>query len=810
MSEFRLALRALLRRPAFCAVVVLTLALGIGATSAIFSVVNAVLLKPLPYQSPEQLALIWSRWSNFNKTWISQDEYFDYKRQDKLFQDVGAWTSNGEVTITAPNTEPTSATATGVTANIFSVLGVHPLLGRTFTAAEDAPNGPAAVMLGYQIWRRRWGGDPSIVGQSITVNGAPATVVGILPPAFRFPLEFQQVSSSQLIQPIQFDPGTPSRGSHGNYGVARLRPGVTIDEVTRELGALAVQWKTTYPNNYPEQMHFTAFAVSMRDEVSGGVQVALSVVAAAVLLLLLLTCANVANLVLTRADGRNREVAVRSALGAGLGRILRLSLAESLILGVTGGALGLAFAWLGIKMLVARAPTTIPRVAELTIDWRVALFTLLVSIATGILFGLVPVVRARRLDLASALRDGRGQTVGMHQRRGRIALVVAEMALAVLLLIGSALTIRSFINLSRIDPGFDAHNVLTTRIALPGQTYSTPELADGFYRRLGQRIREIPGVQAAGFARVLPLASQMGDAGLRINGKPTPANVPGRSADWQAASPGYFEAMRIRLISGRFFDQRDAIDGQPVIVINQQLAREYFPGENPLGQGIQVGRDTVWRTVVGVVGDVHHNSLLGPAKREYYIPQDQWSVAYGNPRLSMTLVMRTRGDPRAALPAVQRVVHELDPDLALTQVNTLDAVLASATQEQRFTMGVMGLFALLALVLAAVGIYGVMSHSVTQRTREIGIRLALGAEVPSVRRLVLGQGMVPAAIGTGVGLLLAFGLTRFLASLLYGVAPVDAVVFAGIPVLLLLVAAGAVLIPAARASRLDPVEALRG
>jgi putative ABC transport system permease protein len=807
MPSFRLAVRSLLHRPGFCVVVIVTLALGIGATSAIFTVVNAVLLTPLPYRAPDRLAMIWSQWSNFNKTWVSQDEYLDYQRQTRLFTDVAAWSNSGEVAITGPGASAESVPLTQMTANLLAVVGMSPAAGRMFTAAEDVPNGPPVAMVGYDLWQRRWGGDPTLIGRAIDLNGQAVRVVGVMPRQFRFPLEFQTRSTAQIITPIQFDPGTQNRGGHCCYAIARLRSAITPAMVTRELQTLATRW--TDAGLYPRDMRFTAFSVSVIDEVSGRVRLALTVLSAAVALLLLLTCANVANLILTRADGRSREMAVRAALGAGRGDILRLALTESVLLGLAGGMVGLAFAWGGVRLLVARAPTTIPRINELAVDWRVVAFTLALSVGTGVLFGLVPLARASRLDLASALRDGRGQSHGIDRRRGRTMLVAAEMALAVLLLIGATLTIRSFVNLTRIDAGFDARNVLTMRLSIPAAKYGTVESANGFFRSVGDAVRRTPGVQSAGFVRVLPLAAEMGDAGLRILGKPVPNGQPGRQADWQAVSPGYFETMKLRLVSGRFFDQRDGTNGQPVIAINQQLAHEYFPGQDPLGQGIQVGSDTVWRTVVAVIGDVHHNGLLGTPKRGFYLPQEQWAMAYGNPRRAMTLVVRTVGDPRAAISPIQRIVRGLDVDVPLTQVMPMADVMASATQEQRFTMALMAAFASLAMILAAVGIYGVISYSVSQRTREMGIRLALGAEVHTVRSLVWRQGMMPAYAGIGIGLLAAVVLTRFLVALLYGVAPIDPVTFVAIPGLLGIVAAGSVLIPAVRASRLAPVEALR-
>ncbi len=806
--DVRLALRALARRPAFVALVVLTLALGIGANSAIFSVVNAVLLKPLPYRAPERLALIWSRWSNFDKTWLSEAEYLDYQRMTRLFEDVASWGENGEVALTG-NQGPESVAAVQMTANMLSVLGMAPAVGRSFTPEEDIPNGAPVVMLGYDLWQRRFGGDPSIVHRSIQVDGQSVTVLGVMPRGFRFPLEFQSRSTAQLIQPIQTNRSAPVRGSHGQYGIARLKPGVTAEQATGELRALTRRW--TDEHLYPEAMRFTAFAVPLLAEVTGTVQLALTVLAAAVVLLLLLTCANVANLVLTRADSRIREVAVRAALGAGKRDMLRLALTESLLLGLAGGALGLGLAWAGVRILVARAPTTIPRLAELRVDLGVVGFTMALALATGVLFGLIPVARVASMDLARTLRDGgKGQSGGPGRRRGRTLLVVAEMALAVVLVIGAGLTVRSFRNLENIDPGFDARNGLTLRLSLPSARYPTLQGVAGFYQDLGDRVRRLPGVQAGGFVRQLPLVSEIGDAGMEIDGKPLPENAQGRSADWQVVTPGYFEAMQERLISGRFFDASDTPDGPPVIAINQTLAREYFPGENPLGQRIRVGdRMQPWRTIVGVIGDVHHNSLTASVKRKWFLPQNQWGTMFRNPRRSMTLVIRSTGDPRDLLGPVGRIVRSIDPDLPITQVATLEDVLAAATQEQRFTMALMAGFAMLALILAAVGIYGVISYSVSQRTREIGIRLALGADIASVRTLVLRQGMLPAGVGIVIGLSAAAFLTRYLRTLLYGVAPLDPATFAIIPVLLLLVAAGSVLIPARRASGVAPVEALR-
>ncbi|MES2125573.1 MAG: ABC transporter permease, partial [Gemmatimonadota bacterium] len=445
-------------------------------------------------------------------------------------------------------------------------------------------------------------------------------------------------------------------------------------------------------------------------------------------------------------------------------------------------------------------------------DWRVALFTLALSLLTGAVFGVLPLARVNRMNLSNELREGsRGASDGRSGKRGRTLLVITEMALAVLLVISAGLTIRSFVNLLQIDPGFNARGVLTMRVSLPNATYQDPTSVENFYHQLGEQVRALPGVQAAGFGRLLPLASEMGDAGLAVESHPVPAGVPGYQADWQAVSPGYFEAMQMKLVAGRFIDATDTRDGLQTIVINQTLAKEYFPGENPLGQRIRVGgQDRPWRVVVGIVGDYHHNGLTAPFKRAFFVPADQWVNSYGQPRRAMTLIVRTSADPQGLIAPISDISRRLAPDVPMTQVTTMGAVLSAATQEQRFTMALMAGFALLALILAAVGIYGVLSYSVSQRTREIGIRLALGAEVRSVRALVLRQGIAPALVGIGLGVVAALLLTRFLGSMLYGVAPVDAVTFLTIPLLLLAVAAGSVLVPAVRASRVEPVEALRG
>jgi putative ABC transport system permease protein len=809
VQNLRLVVRSLARRPAFSALVILTLALGIGANSAIFTVVRTVLLKPLPYDDADRLALVWARWTNFDKTWLSEAEYLDFQRMDHLFQDVGAWANAPEVALTGNNTEPESVLGAVMTANLLEVLGMRPMLGRAFTDAEQVPNGPQVAMLGYDLWQRRFAGDAGLVGRTVDLNGVATTVVGILPPAFRFPLEFQSRFTAQVVQPLAFDRSNPQRGSHYMYGIGRLQPGVAVELVNSELANLTRRW--TSEGLYPRSMRFEAFAVGVNDEVSGGVSTALKVLAVAVGFLLLLTCANVANLVLTRTDGRAREIAVRAALGAGKRAILRWSLVESALLSGAGAILGLGLAWAGVRILVARAPTSVPRLSEATLDVPVLLVTLLLGVATTLLFGLIPGARVARLDLAHTLREGsRGASEGGKRQRSRSMLIVTEMALAVLLVIGAGLMIRSFAKLQAISPGLDPANVLTLRMNLSQGRHPDNEAIERFYRTLGDEVRQMPGVTSAGFVRLLPLSSEIGDWGTQIEGRPVPPGEPGRSADWQVVTPGYFETMRIPLVRGRFITASDTRDAVPVVVINETLAREYFPNRDPVGKRLRIGGNAApWLTIVGITGDVHHNGLTTPVKRAWFIPHEQWALSAGNARRAMTLTVRTTGDPWALLPGITAAVRRMDPDLPLTQIALMDDVLSTAVQEQRFTMALMSGFAAFALLLAAIGIYGVISYSVSQRTREMGIRIALGADVGTVRRLVLRQGLLPAGLGILGGVAVAALAARSARTLLYGVAPWDPLTFTAIPLLLLVVAALSIGLPALRASRVPPVEAMR-
>ncbi len=807
LHDIRIAVRALRRRPLFSVGVVLTLALGIGANTAIFSVVDGVLLRPLPYRAPGQLAMIWSRWTNFDKTWVAEWEFFQYKRLSRVFEDVAAWEDAGEVALTGDQ-GPESVKAVAVTYNLLEELGVSPERGRGITPDEDVPNGPAVVLLGHDLWKRRYGADPSVIGRTVQIEGKPATVIGVLPKPFRLPLEFQAAGSAQIVTPIRLDPASTDGGGHSYFSVARLRPGITVDDASRELRDLTARWSGDA--NHPASMRFSAFSVAVIDEVTGGVRTALVVLLAAVGLLLLITCANVANLLLTRADGRAREVAIRAALGAGQGHLLRLAMLESILLAVGGGLIGLGLAWLGVRSVAAGAAASVPRAADLSIDMTVLGFNAALSILTGVLFGALPALRASAANLTASLKDGSRGGDTRHRRRSRNILVTVEMALATVLLLGAGLTLHSFRNLLRLDPGFDARNVFTMKLTLPATGYGTTDEIVRFYEQLADGVRKLPGVATAGFVRVLPLAAEIGDAGMMIEGRPVPSGEPNQSADWQVVTPGYFESIRLRAVKGRFFDATDTPNGLQVIAINETLAKQYFPNEDPIGKRIKIGSPaSPWRTIVAVLRDNRHNGLTNAPKREWFVPHNQFANSWGRAWRAMTLVARTDSDPLALRQPVEQLVHRFDPSLPLTNVTSLGEVISSARKEQRFTTMVMAGFAALALILAAVGIYGVIAYSVSRRTQEIGIRLALGADRSTVRGLVIRQGMIPALLGIGIGVGVGGGLSRFMQVMLYGITPLDPFTFSVIPLVLLAVALVSAMIPAGRATRVDPMEALR-
>jgi putative ABC transport system permease protein len=671
--------------------------------------------------------------------------------------------------------------------------------------------GPPVAVLGYRLWQARYGGDPGIVGGKVLLNDVPHEVVGVMREGFRLPTDFTEHAAepTELWRAIQFDMSSLQRGSHGYYGAAVLAPGQTAATATEELRSLTR--RMTEQGLYPEAMRFTAFAVPVDEEIRGGVRPALWVLMGAVAFLLLIACSNVANLLLVRGDARLRELALRTAVGAGPGRLVRQMITESLLLATGGAVLGLGLAAAGLRTLVAVDPTSLPPLAPVALDGTVVLFTLGLGVLTTMVFGLLPALRTLGLNLVDALREGSQQaTVGGGRQRLRSALVVAEVALAVVLVIGAGLMLRSLSALGRIDLGFNPDRVLTMRLSVPTTRYDTPEKVVVFYRELMARVRALSGVEAAGVVRVLPLATSIGDYGLDVEGY---VETPGASAkgDWQIVSDGAFEAMGTRLVRGRWFNPTDTTESQPVAVVNETLARPYFRDGAAVGGRLRVGRmQNPWAVVVGIVADERHNGVTGLVKEKFYIPHSQWHVVTGgNLVRNAFVVVRTIGDPMALAGPVRGEVRALDPTLPVASVRPMSEVVAASLATPRLTGFLLGTFAAIALLLAAVGIYGVLAYLVARRTHEIGIRLAIGADRGQVVRMILGQGMTLTALGLVAGILGAVALTRSLNSVLYEVTPSDPWTYVAVALMLLAVAALASALPAIRAARVNPLTALR-
>ena len=809
LQDLRYGCRTLARHRTFALISVVTLALGIGANAAIFSIVNAVLLRPLPWVEADRAVMIWSRWTAFDKTWVSEGEVLDYRRRATTLAEVGAW-GEGQVNLTGDG-EPERVSGANVTANLFSTLGVSPILGRTFTPQEDVPNGPDVVVLSHGLWSRRYAADSSVIGRTIQINGRPSVVLGVMPRGFVLPTDFQNPEPSQLWAPLRLDPASTDHGNHGYYAAGRLKPGASVAAASDELHGIARAM--TREGLYPEQMQFDTVVLSLTDQVLGDVRRAIWLLFGAVAFLLLIACANVANLLLVRAEGRQREIAVRAALGAAGWRVARQLLTESLVLAAVAAILGLGLAYGGVRFLAWWNPADIPRVANVTLDVRVFGFTGLVAFLTSVVFSIAPTVRAMRIDLNDSLKDGsQSASSGAGRQRFRSSLVVVEMALAVVLLVGAGLMLRSLWSLQRIQLGFDPWNVLTMRLSAPQVTYQTPEQVVHFYEQLLDRVRQLPGVRAAGAVRSLPLGSTIGDFGLRIEGYVPP---PGTNAkgDWQIATDGYLEAMGERLIRGRSIAPTDTANSQLVALINEELARRYWSGQDAIGRRFRIGgadANRPWITVVGIVADVRHNRITDLVKEKFYVPHRQWHVSLGNPIRSMTLVVKTSGDPTALTAAVRQQVRAIDPEMPVADVRTMSDVVDATLSTPRFTGVLLGTFATLALMLSAIGIYGVLSYVVSRRTREIGIRVAIGAQRAEVIRLVLRSGLSLALVGVVIGVAAAAWASQLMRGLLHDVRPGDPLTFLAVGVLLSAVAALASFVPAWRASRVDPVVVLKG
>ena len=801
--DVRYAVRGFLKSPGFTAVALLALALGIGANTAIFSVVSAVLLRALPYRSPERLVVVWEknrrRGDRHNVT--SPANFLEWQAQSKSFEAMAAFYDT-RFNLTGAG-EPAEVTAQVATANLFAVLGADAALGRTFAPEDAEPGRNNVVILSHGFWQRQLGGARDAVGKTVALSGEQMEIIGVMPPDFRWFIKENSRSGkpAELWLPTKLN---PQRRGRYMSAVARLRPGVTFEQARAEMDAVAGRLQQQSPD-YNAGMGVAL--VPVREQLAGELKTPLMILLGAVGFVLLIACANVANLQLARAASRAKEIAIRAALGAGRGRVVRQLLTESLLLALAGGVLGLVLAAWGVEALVALSPPNLIGAGEVGMSLPVLGFTFAVSLLTGVVFGLMPALEAARFDPNDALKEsGRGSTGGPRSRRVRGAFVVAQVALALVLLVGAGLMIKSFRRLQSVDPGFDPHNLLTMRVDLPRTKYREDGQVVAFFRQATERLASLPGVRSAAAANFLPFYTGLGArTRFTIEGRPAPAPGEDPSTDVRVTDENYFRTIGIPVLKGRTFTPQEAAEKRPVIVVNEALARKYFPGEDPLGKRIAVEMEPnpPMREIIGVVGDARYTKLdaeLYPMAYET-LPQLTYS--------SMTFVVRTEGDPLALAGAARREIQALDKDLPVADVRTMESWMGESVARARFGTLLLAVFAGVALLLAAVGIYGVMAYTVEQRRHEIGIRMALGATVGDVLRLVVRQGLLLTLTGVALGLLGAFALTRVMSGLLFGVTATDPVTFAGVALLLATVALVACLVPARRATKVDPMIALR-
>ena len=800
-QDLRYGFRTLLRNPGFCAVAILALAMGIGPNTAIFTMVNAVLLKPLPVPEPNRVVMIWGTVlkAGFDQMPVSAADYLEWQKQARSFDAMSAAFAIPEFGLNVSGAgDPERVSAALASKEFLPALGIKPIAGRNFLPEEDRPGGPPAVLISHALWQRRFHSDPAAIGRTLTVDGIPRTVVGVVPH------ELGEMVAADLWLPTAINPNNPERRNHQFGIVARLKPGVTVAQARAEMNVIARRLESAYPATN------TGWGVTlfpMAEMYTGRIRPVLLILLGAVGLLLLIACANLANLLLARAATREKEIAIRGALGAGRLRLIRQLLSESLVLALAGGALGLVLAAWGVRLMRGIVPDMFPMLQHMSVDVPVLAFTFGISILTGLLFGLVPAWRSSHTDLNTTLKEaaGRSESAG-GSHRVRSFLLAGEVALAVLLSVSAGLLLRSFVRVTEVDPGVRTANILTMNLSLPEVKYDTPLKRAAFYKDLIERLDTLPGVRSAGAVLFLPLrvsilSFRIGVYSFQIQGRPPLPPDQRPLADYRTATPGYFGTMGIALRQGRLFDQHDDQDAKRVVLVNEAMVRKHFANEDPLGQHLVMGQPA---EIVGVVADAKLYGLDAPVEPAVYVPHAQQS---GDS--AMAIVVRTGGDPAAMASAVRREIAKLDPEQPISNVRTMEKVLSDSLMLRRASMLLLTVFASLALTLATVGIYGLTAYSVSRRTHEIGLRVALGASQPQILRLVVGRGLVTSLIGAAIGVAAAFELTRGLSGMLYGVTATDPLVFAGVPLLLIAVSVLASYVPARKATRIDPLVALR-
>jgi putative ABC transport system permease protein len=814
MNDLRFALRILIKSPAFALIAIVTLALGIGATTAVISLVNALLVRPLPYRAPHELVLLFQHFKaqNLERIPVSPPEFVDYQTRMRGFQKVGAFTyatfnlSGGE--------NPERIPGAVVTDGVFQALGVEPIRGRAFRPEECQTGRDDVVILSARLWKRRFNSNPQIIGSKLLLDGRSFTVVGIMPERFDFPLQLfnlgggQFAERAEIWQPLAFtDKQLKTRYSRGLGLIARLAPGISVPLAQAEVETLNAQMRREHPDAYSQDDSFGGDVFALKELAVGGMRPTLLILLGAVFLVLMIACANLTTMLLARAASHDRETAIRVALGASRMRLLRQMLTESVILALGGALVGTLLAVWGVDVLKSIGAQTVPRLREVNLDFNVLLATLVLSVGTGIFFGIIPGLAGAKPELTEALKEGgRGSTEGRRRNRVRNILVIAEVALALVLLTSAALLMKSFVRLQNVSPGFNPRNVMSMEISLPKLKYNSNEAAVRFTDEAERRISSLPGVEAAAFTTILPLSGTNSDSSFAIEGRTSSDSDPSPDEEYREVSSDYFRVLQTPLQKGRFFNRGDTATSPPVIIVNQALAKKYWPNGDALGKRITFGnpkkKDAIWVTIVGIVGDIKHRSLDEAAKPEMYVPwaQDPYSTGI--------LVVRSKQDPGSLILAIRRQIREIDAAQPLANIRSLEKVIADSVAPRRLSVVLLGVFAGVAILLASVGIYGVISYLVVQRTHEIGVRMALGAQRADVLRLVLLRALKLVAIGVTAGLIMALCTTRVLSALLYSVSAFDAPTFALVAFTLAIVACFASYIPARRATRADPMIAL--